>query len=245
MFATMAPPAIGAPLPIMEAAEPKTSKDQAKTEEPARTDVEFSTTFRAATSAEVSKPPAPPFAPAGPSDSGHSVVAFGGPDLMGVPEAPALANAAHSEPAETSTAQSTPVPALRESKAAETDEKSPETAKGGRDSDLTASTPAAWADWREVRESVLGANSTPETAQAANETPSADPEELKQIKGLKKEEPVPSPQPEAAKAAAASADSSVSSDPNLSSIVDNMLAELKPKLMAELAEKLKKEKNKK
>ena len=49
----------------------------------------------------------------------------------------------------------------------------------------------------------------------------------------------------AAKAAAASADSSASSDPNLSSIVDNMLAELKPKLMAELAEKLKKEKNKK
>jgi twitching motility two-component system response regulator PilH len=243
MFATMAPPAIGAPLPMMETTEPKASKDHATTEEFAPPDTELSTTFRAATSAEVSKPPAPPFAPAGPSDAGHSIVAFGGPDLMGVPEAPA--NAAHSEPAETSTAQSAPVPPLRDSKAPETDEKSPETAKGGRDSDLTTSTAAAWANWREVRESVLGAKSTPETAQAANDTPSADLEELKQIKGLKKEEPVPSPQPEAAKAAAASADSSASSDPNLSSIVDNMLAELKPKLMAELAEKLKKEKNKK
>ena len=245
MFATMAPPAIGAPLPMMEAAEPKTSKDQAKADEPAPTDAELSTTFRAATSAEVSKPPAPPFAPAGPSDSGHSVVAFGGPDLMGGPEAPARANAAHSEPAQTSTAQSTPAPVLLESKAAETDEQSPETAKGERDSDLTASTAAAWANWREVRESVLGSKSTPDTAQATNETPSADLEELKEIKGLKKEEPVPSPHPEAAKAAAASAESSASSDPNLSSIVDNMLAELKPKLMAELAEKLKKEKSKK
>src|SRR5581483_11163318 len=40
---------------------------------------------------------------------------------------------------------------------------------------------------------------------------------------------------EDAKAAAASADGSA---PDLSSIVDNMLAELKPKLMAELAKKL-------
>jgi twitching motility two-component system response regulator PilH len=243
MFATMAPPAIGAPLPMMEAAaEPNNSKDRDTTEELSRTRPAVSTESHEMPSAEVSKPPLPPFAPAGPSDSGHSVVAFGGPDLMGGPEAPALANAAHSEPAETSTAQSTPAHAVLESKAAETDEKSPETAKGERDSDLTASTAAAWANWREVRESVLGSKSTPETAQAANETPSADLEELKKQNGLNIDEPT---QPEAAKAAAASADSSASSDPNLSSIVDNMLAELKPKLMAELAEKLKKEKNKK
>jgi twitching motility two-component system response regulator PilH len=244
MFATMAPPAIGAPLPMMEAAaEPNNSKYRDTTEELSRTRAAVSTQSHEMPSAEVSKPPAPPFAPAGPSDSGHSVVAFGRPDLMGGPEPSGLIDAAHTKSAETSTVQSTPALVASESKTTGEDEKSP--AEREPDADLTASTAAAWANWREVRESVLGSRSTPETAQAGNETPSADLEELKKIKGLKKEDPVPSPEPEAAKAAAASADSSASSDPNLSSIVDNMLAELKPKLMAELAEKLKKEKNKK
>jgi twitching motility two-component system response regulator PilH len=244
MFATMAPPAIGAPLPMMEAAaEPNNSKDRDTTEELSRTTAAVSTESHEMPSAKVSKPPAPPFAPAGPSDSGHSVVAFGGPDLMGGPEPSGLIDAAHTKSAETSSFQSTPALVVSESKATGEDEKSP--AKREPDADLTTSTAAAWANWREVRESVLGSKSTPETAQAGNEPPSADLEDLKKIKGLKKGDPVPSPEPEAAKAAAASADSSASSDPNLSSIVDNMLAELKPKLMAELAEKLKKEKNKK
>ena len=240
MFATMAPPAIGAPLPMTQTA---TGSKTPKAEEPARTDPAISTAFRASTNVEVSKPPAPSFVPAGPSDSGHSVVAFGSPDLMGGPEPSAVVDAVHTKSAETSSLENTPALVASESKAAPGDEKSP--AKGEPDSDLSTSTVAAWDNWHEARESVLGSKSTPEISLDAGENPTVHVEEVKEVKALKKEEPVPPAQPEVAMAAAASADSSVASDPNLSSIVDNMLAELKPRLMAELAEKLKKEKNKK
>jgi hypothetical protein len=107
--------------------------------------------------------------------------------------------------------------------------------------DFAAATRAAWANWRDVRESVLSPKAE---ASSASINPEAELEELKKLKGLKKDGPTPSTLPEAALAAAASADTSATSDSNLSSIVDTMLAELKPKLMAELAEKLKQEKKK-
>jgi hypothetical protein len=73
--------------------------------------------------------------------------------------------------------------------------------------------PATWADWHDIREAEAG------NSASAKSTPEI----------------------EAAMAAAASANSSSSpAEPNLSNIVDSMLAELKPKLMAELAKKLEK-----
>jgi hypothetical protein len=118
-----------------------------------------------------------------------------------------------------------------------------------REAELAAATRAAWANWREVRESVVGAKAGSAPSSAANSE--AELEELKRLKGLKKDGPAATPQPAPgsvnegeALAAAASADNSgPNGDPNLSSIVDNMLAELKPKLMAELAEKLSRQKS--
>jgi twitching motility two-component system response regulator PilH len=246
MFATMAPPTIGAPLPMMESssvADTDSSKDEAKTDEPAGSSAPVSPVDlqEMSSTSEVSKPPAPPFASAGPADddSGHAVVAFGGPNLMGGPESTGPTVTAQVTSPATPPVDNRPATLTSESSAAEKDGiKTQEAAKDQREAQLAASTAAAFANWREVRDSVLGSKSTPEVSPAAAGTPSA---ELKEIKGLKQDEPT---QPETAMAAAASAESSAT-DPNLSSIVDNMLAELKPKLMAELAEKLKKEKSKK
>jgi hypothetical protein len=198
--------------------------------------------------AEVSKPPAPPFSPAGPDrdDSGHAVVAFGGPELMGGPETAVPTTPTQGEPPAISVVETKSVDATLETKPPEIQATRPSESvpSDGRREDLAASTAAAWANWRDVRDSVLGPKNLPEPSPTEiNST--VDLEELKNLKGLKKDEPTASPQPEAAMAAAAAAESSTTSDPNLSSIVDNMLAELKPKLMAELAEKLKKEKSKK
>ena len=97
---------------------------------------------------------------------------------------------------------------------------------------------------------MVGAKAGSAPSSAANTE--AELEELKRLKGLKKDGPAATPQPAPpgsanegeVLAAAASADNTGPNvDPNLSSIVDNMLAELKPKLMAELAEKLSKQKS--
>lgn len=244
MFATMAPPAIGTPLPMMQDASTKRSS-QPHTEGTIQTTGSIAAiepTLRDISHpAEVSKPPAPPFSPAGPArdDSGHAVVAFGGPELMGGPETTTPPTSAQAESPAISTIETKWVDPTLETKPPDIQATKPSESapSDGRGEDQGATTAAAWANWRDVRDSVLGPKDSPQPAKT-------DLEELKKSKGQKKDDLTPATQPEAAMAAAASAESA-SSDPNLSSIVDNMLAELKPKLMAELAEKLKKEKSKK
>jgi CheY-like chemotaxis protein len=215
-FATMAPPAIGAPVPVIETAQsaPETSAEES---EPAPS-------FREV-QREISKPPAPPFTPPAMSveeESKHAAPALGGPHL-GEPETTA-----------TSAVSTPPVSATSEGK--------PDNNEAGaaqRQAELASATAAAWASWKDIREAMTGTKPGSPAPQPATE---AELEQLKSLKGLKPESQ-PAATPEAAMAAAASADGSTSNaDANLASIVDSMLAELKPKLMAELAEKLKKEK---
>jgi CheY-like chemotaxis protein len=98
---------------------------------------------------------------------------------------------------------------------------------------------AAWANWRNIRESIIGPQTSDvqepaseneykpaETATPATEEPVAEPP--------KAEAAAEAAQPEEVKS-----ETSAAEDPaRLASIVDNMLAELKPKLMEELKRKL-------
>jgi hypothetical protein len=98
-----------------------------------------------------------------------------------------------------------------------------------------AEKPATWADWHDIRES------SPATAASTAPSPAdRESEQLDTFKTLDTEVELKS---EAAMAAAAAGNSSSSAaEPDLSSVVDSMLAELKPRLMAELAKKLDKKK---
>ena len=102
------------------------------------------------------------------------------------------------------------------------------------ETDLASANAAAWANWRQIRDTIVGSTSqTPDGVKAT-------------FKDVREEEPAAA-QPEAMAAAASSdgGSSASTSDPNaISSIVDNMLAELKPKLMEEIARKLKNENKK-
>jgi len=104
-----------------------------------------------------------------------------------------------------------------------------------KDSELAASTAAAWASWRQIRETAdSGASENPERA-----------------KDFEVENP-PAAQPESvALAVAAGAEKSseegsaaVSSDEarNIASLVDSVMAELRPKIVAEISKKLASEK---
>jgi CheY-like chemotaxis protein len=98
---------------------------------------------------------------------------------------------------------------------------------------------AAWANWHQIRESVVGA-----TSKVADETAAAM-KEIRKSTEIQKDESAP---PEAM-AAAASAGNSSSSTPAtdstaIASIVDSVLAELKPKLVEEIARKMAGEKKK-
>jgi twitching motility two-component system response regulator PilH len=270
IFAAMSPPAIGTPLPMMEpsgAAKPSRNEALASNE-PTQVPAGESTFREVANSSHSFKPPAPSFAPVGPSrdDTQHAAAAFGGPEPFGMAEASPISEREHSarssSPSETK--MEAPVPqssaAIAQDESSVQQDLSSATPGSARDEagkvernpaepssdvhpepDFAAATRAAWANWRDVRESVLSPKAE---ASSASRNPEAELEELKKLKGLKKDGPSPSTLPEAALAAAASADTSATSDSNLSSIVDTMLAELKPKLMAELAEKLKQEKKK-
>jgi CheY-like chemotaxis protein len=109
---------------------------------------------------------------------------------------------------------------------------------------------AAWANWHQVRDSILGSQIAVQIADAeagykqpeqesappteAAFSSGAQPEVRPESKAAEKEEQVTAPPAETAAEAT-----------DVSSIVDNMLAELKPKLMEELSKKLAKEKKKK
>ena len=89
------------------------------------------------------------------------------------------------------------------------------------DADLAA----AWASWKQVRDSVSAPEFTSQIADAAADG----------FKEIRHEEPVATPESEAASAPA-------EENGAIDSIVDSVLAELKPKLVEEIAKKMKKPK---
>jgi CheY-like chemotaxis protein len=138
-----------------------------------------------------------------------------------VPEAPeplAMAEG-HEEESSSEEVSKEPVPVSRASTAGGSDE------MAKRESE----TAAAWASWRKIRETG-GSKSAPPTAESAKES----------------EESVP--QDRAAMAVAVGAESrpeevaSLDSDPEIASIVDSVLADMRPKIVEEIARKLGKKK---
>lgn len=97
-----------------------------------------------------------------------------------------------------------------------------------KESDIAATTAAAWASWRRIRET-------------------GDPKDTAPSKN-KADEKVPSPPEEAAMAVAAGAEKApeevpaASESPEIASIVDSVLADLRPKIVEEISRKLKKKK---
>jgi CheY-like chemotaxis protein len=97
---------------------------------------------------------------------------------------------------------------------------------------------AAWANWKQIRESIIGSQLSSQIADAA----AAEFQEIRQ------EEPAPA----ASEEDEVSIEEPVSDEPSISadstaiaSIVDSVLAELKPKLIEEIARKMSAEKKKK
>jgi len=97
---------------------------------------------------------------------------------------------------------------------------------GGKESELAA----AWQNWRQIRESIMGSQPPKDVAQTAEATG---------FEPMRNEASVP-PEP----AAEASSDGAPSEAAAIANIVDSVLAELKPKLMEEISRKMKKDKKK-
>lgn len=170
--------------------------------------------------------------PAEPVAAEPSISAVGA-ELSPVAEAPAVT--AEKEPAAyaaaasaTSSASVSAPEAISEAAIAARPMEAPLPAEGG--SHREAELAAAWANWKPSRESAPEPEAGPQAAQ-----PEAASQEIRQEEASASE---PVSEPEAA--AASSSDPAV-----LASMVDDMLAELKPKLMAELSKKLSNEKKKK
>jgi CheY-like chemotaxis protein len=108
---------------------------------------------------------------------------------------------------------------------------------------------AAWANWRQIRESIIGTQPG-ETGEAASDVAAAQDVPVQEARVEEPAVPPPAEMPtelpaEDMKAqapeepAAAATEAPAQGDPSeISNIVDNMLAELKPKLMEELKKKL-------
>jgi hypothetical protein len=84
---------------------------------------------------------------------------------------------------------------------------------------------AAWANWKQVRESVIGSQLSSQLAETVAE--------------IKESSSETQPEPQADASSATEEETS-----DISNIVDSVLADLKPKLMAEIAKKMGKEKKK-
>jgi len=84
---------------------------------------------------------------------------------------------------------------------------------------------AAWANWKQIRESVIGSQLSSQIAETVAE--------------IKESSSEAQPEPQADAPSAREEETS-----EISNIVDSVLADLKPKLMAEIAKKMGKEKNK-
>lgn len=213
MFATMAPPPIGSPVPV-EVSKPgepeRPSEISPKREVPLA--MAASASFQEVRPAEISKPPAAPFPPsaANVEESVHALAAFGGPQPFGGSEPQAGAPVV-----EPSSAVTLPSPESSHLSHAE----------------MATAIAAARANSKETGEKSVAEGASRNDFENQGE-------EFKAAKGLKEDAHT---EPETCARAAAASGSS-SADSNLSSIVDSMLAELKPKLMAELAKKLEQKK---
>ncbi|HTZ98219.1 MAG TPA: response regulator [Terriglobales bacterium] len=112
-----------------------------------------------------------------------------------------------------------------------------ETTQPRQDSELAS----AWASWKQIRESVVSPQSTPQIAEAAasalsTESASAETSSVEPAHAESAKPEVTAAEPEAA----AGEDSEA-----IANIVDSVLSELKPKLMKEIAKKMGKEKRRK
>jgi CheY-like chemotaxis protein len=140
-----------------------------------------------------------------------------------VREEVAMAVAAGAEIAGGEPATKEPVPSNAEPVALET-------ARGEGVSRSEADLVAAWANWKHIRESVMSPAAETLEAEVSPDLPAAQPSAVET-------------EPPAAAVTAQPAPSSGDTE-TIASIVDNMLAELKPRLMEELAKKLAQEKSK-
>ncbi len=108
---------------------------------------------------------------------------------------------------------------------------------------------AAWANWRQIRESIVESQLTSQIADAAAaELKEIQREELSPAMSEPAvSEPAVSQKEEVAAEPASDGSSSASSADStaISAIVDSVLAELKPKLIEEIAKKMRNERNKK
>jgi hypothetical protein len=100
-----------------------------------------------------------------------------------------------------------------------------------KDSELAATTAAAWASWRQIRETAdSGASENPERAKdlAVENPPAAEPESAAMAVAAGAEK---SPEED-------SAADSTDEAKNIASLVDSVMAELRPKIVAEISKKL-------
>jgi hypothetical protein len=103
----------------------------------------------------------------------------------------------------------------------------PEPGDNQREAELAA----AWQNWKQIRESIVGSHLTAQIAEAAAG-------ELRDRQG---EEPAPAPTEKTGAAAEAENDepsNAARESTAIASIVDSVLAELKPKLVEEIAKKM-------
>jgi len=246
----MAPVPIGTPVPSVEMASANIAEEsQLESAQLTGSDLNF----RALAASDLPKPPAPPFAAAASAAGGDSgIAAFGTPQPFGAESRVDTMTAELSADVAGSVApQSGPALGGKERTEASA------VSEAQREAEISAATAAAWASWRDIRESLVNAKNASESDTANREEgardghstegrppedPAAELELIKQLRGLASDPTSPiRPVSEAAKspAASANADSAQSGNPNeIASIVDSMLAELRPKLVAEIAKKL-------
>ncbi len=153
-------------------------------------------------------------------------------------EAPKLANEFPSDQSSPEQTSAGPVSADAVSRAMEPPPSEPVAAvtadMGKKESDIAATTAAAWASWRRIRES-------DPKAQAPSAKPSRDEDEAEEES---------SPRDAAAMAVAAGAEKAPEDIPpgaesesgEIASIVDSVLADMRPKIVAEISRKLGKKK---
>jgi hypothetical protein len=96
--------------------------------------------------------------------------------------------------------------------------------------DQTAAQAAAWENWGQIRDTFLGQPA--QVSEPVSAVPAPDQEQE------------PKPEAMAAAAGAGNASSESESDSAIASIVDSVLAELKPKLMEEISRKMRKDSKK-
>ena len=94
-----------------------------------------------------------------------------------------------------------------------------------KESDIAATTAAAWASWRKIRESGSSHSGQPESS--SQQKPDSDDEAAMAVAAGAEKRPE---------------DGSAESDPEISSIVDSVLADLRPKIVEEISRKLGKKK---